>query len=174
MEEKIANKFAEVYVRESVNQGAFIGQQILKLLPGGSEGAVGGQSEVGPGGFNKEEFASSLNSVANDIEIRQLGIEKLAVQSKLTELSQRYKDEHPAIVELQQRLGVIESEIDKRKETILSNIKVNLSGAVNITNIRVLEYALVPEWPSEPNRPRGIVLWTLAGLFSSIFFIYLF
>ncbi|PIU40666.1 MAG: hypothetical protein COT00_00500, partial [Candidatus Omnitrophica bacterium CG07_land_8_20_14_0_80_50_8] len=173
MASKIANKFAEVYVRESVHQGTFIGQQILKLLPENAERIVAGdESRTGPGGFNKEEFASSLTSVSGDLEIIQLSNEKLTIQSKLTELSQRYKDEHPAIVELKQRLGVIESEINKRRETILSNVKVNLSGAVNITNIKVLEYALTPEWPSEPNRVKGIFLWTMAGFFASVFVVF--
>ncbi len=173
---KIANKFAEIFVRESRRQGAFIGQQILKLLPESSEGEPSTDSSPPSNspGFNKQEFASSLNSVSNDPQIQRLNGEKLEAQSKLTELSQRYMPKHPAIQELNQRLEILDNEIKTRTDTILSNVKASLSGEANITNIKVLEEAAVPINPSAPQRLRGILIWTLGGFISSIVVIFLF
>ena len=164
---KIANKFAEIYVRESKHENAFIGQQILQLLPGSPEAVLPGGSAVVSQGFSKQEFASSLNSVSGDPQVTQLLNEKLGIQSKLTELSQRYGPEHPAIKDLNQRLSTVESDIKARSETILSNVKANLAGEANITNIKVLEEAPVPKNPSGPNRFRGILSWTLIGFCAS-------
>ncbi len=178
---KVANKFAEVFVRESKREGAFIGQQILKFLPDDQKVSnpnpvlqAGGASGDNLSGFSKQEFASSLVNVSNDPQIQQLRSEKLGILSKLTELSQRYKSEHPIILDLNQRLGIIENEIKARTETILSNVKANLAGETNVTNIKVLQEARVPSGPSQPNRFKGILLWTLGGFFISTFFVFLF
>lgn len=173
MAAKIANKFAEVYVRESKRENAFMGQQMLKFLPGSSEANGTANSSELPQGFNKQEFASSLTSVSGDAQIQQLSTEKLQIQSKLTELSQRYRSEHPMIKELNQRLSAIDNDIKKRTETILSNVKASLTGDVNVTNIKVLEEAQVPSSPSEPNRLKGIFVCTLGGFLIATFLVFL-
>ena len=45
----------------------------------------------------------------------------------------------------------------------MDNLRASLAGKANISNIRILEEALVPGAPSGPNRPRGIILWSMVG-----------
>ncbi len=170
---KIANKFAEIYVRESNSEQLFIGQQMLKLIP--EEVETEGRkliSETGHleelQGFNKQEYAESLTAIMNDPVIRRMQNEKVEAQSQLIALSQRYKPSHPWIKERADRLAYVDNELKDRTRRILNNIRANLSGANKITNIKVLEEAIPPREPSYPNRPRGITVYTILGFFVSI------
>ena len=157
MAAKIANKYSEIFVRESTSEQQFVGQQLLKLIPDEAElekdmdvlGTLpaGGTSSI----FNKKEYAESLQSVMNDPVVSKMRSEKLEIQASLVELSQRYKPNHPSIKDLNERLTYVDSELKGRMQRILNNIRANLAGEARITNIKVLEEALPPSLPSSPS-----------------------
>jgi capsular exopolysaccharide synthesis family protein len=177
---KIANKFAEIFAREGSKDNLFVSKQILKFIPDEKEiktenevapNAVtekGEEADSGKNPFDKKQFAESLSKVTSDPVIQKMRTEKLEIESQLTQLSQRYKPEHPSIKELRERLNYVEAEMADRTSKIVNNVKADLSGKMNITNIRVLEEALPPTSPSEPNRLKGVILHTIGGLAVSI------
>jgi len=162
---KIANKFAEVFVRESAYSDSYISEQILRLIPESGELPEGGPPPVDLSGFDKQLYAESLSSITDDPEIQTMRLQKLTNEVKLKELSERYLPEHPEIVKLNKQLQYLDAQIKLRTKRILDNLRANLAGKVNFTNIRILEEALVPTLPSKPNRTKGVLKWTLVGFF---------
>jgi len=176
---KIANKFAEVYVRESAHEKLFMSRQLLQWIPeenelmsknvtGNAEPSMSMAPAQDAGDLDKKEFVESLSSVMNDPIVREMKSEKLKVEAELKELSQRYKSGHPNIKELNERLGFVDHEIGDRTRKIVGNLKANLSGEFNVNNIKILEEAVAPARPSEPNRPQGIFLGTMLGFISGV------
>ena len=168
---KIANKFAEIYVRESTKESQFISRQVLDLIPSEQElvegkGISGGNSS----GFDKQEFAGSL-AASRDPDLEKLRSEKLALESQRKELSQRYLPQHPSIRELIERLTYLDAEIKQRVQKIVSNLRASLGGEIKITNIRVLEVAAVPTKPSKPNRTLGIFIATFISFIMGSFLV---
>lgn len=171
---RIANKYAETYVREGVRENQVFAQQIVNLVPTElGQGAEGVPSSL-PAGVNRERLLESLSNVANDPEIKKTKDEQLEVEGKLNTLSQRYKPQHPEMRELQERLAYLDAQIRERTERILSNLKENLVGEVRFTNIKVMESAEPPTKPSAPNRLRGILTGTFLGFAAGVLFVLLF
>lgn len=163
MSADIANKIAEVYVRQSGEESLFISKQLLELFP--DEYAP---EDAKKDGFSRKEFAENLSSVGNDPIVQKLRNQKLEVEGQLKELSQRYRSEHPQVKELSERLSFIEKEMGDRIQSITANVKASLKGEIKISNVRILEEALPPNRPSAPNRVIGVAMHTLLALFASI------
>ncbi|MBI3316308.1 MAG: polysaccharide biosynthesis tyrosine autokinase [Candidatus Omnitrophica bacterium] len=171
---RIANAYVDIFVRENSSENLFISKQILQLIPETTElSGAETQGDLSSQGFNREQFVGSLPSVTADVVIRKLNDSKLQVEGELSELSQRYKPEHPTIKQLTERLGYIDQEIKERTQKIISNLRANLEGKINITNVKILEEAIPPRRPSKPNRPLGIFMGTLATFLSSSFLVFL-
>lgn len=171
---KICNKFGEVFVKESAQERLYISRQILGLIPdevdSSSVAAITNQTAQSMerfGKFDKQEFAESLSDVAADPIVQKLRTKKIEMEAKVAELSQRYKSEHPLLKQAQEQLNYAETELKERTASILNNLKANLAGDINITNVRVLEEALPPNKPSAPNRTRGVMFHTLLGFLAS-------
>ncbi len=161
---KIANKFAEIYIRDSVQSDSYVSQQILKMIPESGEITENKEFVDKLTGFDKKLYAESLSSITDDSELSTLRGKKLETEVRLKDLSDRYLPEHPEVIQAEGQLSYLNSQIKERTAKILNNMRANLAGKVNITNVRVLESAEVPTSPSAPNRPRGIMTWTLLGL----------
>lgn len=172
----IANKYAEIFIREQSQRETFMSKQILKLIPEKiGEGSAVLESEMAAEGsasqFNKREFAESLSSVTGDPVIQKMRNQKLDIESQLTQLTQRYKPEHPSIRELKDRLVYVETELKERMEKIVNNVRANLAGDIKITNVRVIEEALPPSKPSKPDRKKGVTTHTVIGFIASLAFV---
>ncbi len=153
---KIANKYAEIFVRESLKQNDYMSEQILKLMPKENE-EFSAESATEKDAFNKKEYLGSLPTLTNDPILQKLRADKFALEAQLSELSDRYKPQHPLIREANQKLDYINQQINDKTQKIVSNLTASLKGKVNVTNIKVLEEASAPGRPSGPNRPLGIL-----------------
>jgi capsular exopolysaccharide synthesis family protein len=161
---KVANKIAEVYIRESKEEGLFLAQQILQWLPEDAELLQDEKTIKQLPGLDKKEFADSLSKVTNDPVLQKFKKDKLEIKDKLAELSQKYKPKHPVIRDLNDRLAYVDKEIKERTKKILNNIRASLEGEMRLTNVRVLDAAVPPGEPSGPNRLKGIQTFALIGL----------
>ncbi|MBI4353358.1 MAG: polysaccharide biosynthesis tyrosine autokinase [Candidatus Omnitrophica bacterium] len=163
---KIANKYAEVFMRETMRDSFYMAQQMLKWIPEGGDAAKGSPSapEV-----TQTDIAESLDYVANDPVIQSLKNEKLAIESQVREMSQRYKSQHPVVKESHERLRRVESEIHEQTAKLVDKLKANVSGQYQITNIKILQEAVPPATPSEPNRVKGFFLSLFLGLGLGVF-----
>lgn len=167
-----ANKYAEVYIRESGKESTYVTQQMLKWIPEDLE-TLENKDEMAKltTKLNKKEFAESLANVTQDAVIQKMRADKLDTESKLQEYSRRYRPQHPMMVELRERLTYIERQLKDRTKVILDNLRAKLAGDVSVTNVRILRKAEVPGAPSGPNRMRGILMSTLAGLLVSVWLV---
>lgn len=166
---RIANKYAEIFVRESAKESTYVTQQMLKWIPEDLEMLENkDQMEKLSTKFNKKEFAESLESVTKDPVIEKMRADKLDLEAKIQELLLRYKPEYPAVVELNEKLEYVDRQLKERTKAILENVRANLAGEINITNVRVLQEAIPPTMPSEPNRLRGVLMGTIVGFFIAI------
>ena len=170
---KIANKFYEVYMLQSAQQNIFMPQQFLKLLPGNEDLPEKGAEQELLKGTNKKEYAESLRSVSRDPIIQKLGNDKLDVEAQLKEYSQRYKPKHPLMRELNEKLTYLNASMEDRVRQIVNALRANASGEFQITNIKLIEEAIPPKTASGPRRIFGILLSTVVGFFSSVFFVWL-
>jgi capsular exopolysaccharide synthesis family protein len=170
----IANKYAQVFMRENMRDDLYVPQQILKWLPAGSEDSSVKEGEpLESRELEKKEFAQSLDYVANDPVIQNLRNEKLSSESKIRELSQQYKSQHPVIKGLRDRLQTLDREINDRTRRVVEKLRANVSGQFQITNIKILEEAVPAARSSEPRRLRGIFIVTAIGFFFGIFIVLL-
>jgi tyrosine-protein kinase Etk/Wzc len=164
----IANKFAEAYIKESAKQSLFIAEQVLQWIPQEDELLDDARVMEQREGFDKEEYAESLAMVMNDPIVQRMREERLGIKKQLVELSQKYKPQHPSIVGLNTKLEYVEKEQKDRVKAILQNLRAKLSGhAAVVTDVRILERATPPSKPYAPDRPRGILIWTLFASFGS-------
>ncbi len=164
---KVANKYAEIFIRESKGEGSFVAKQMLQWIPEDVEMLDDEKIKQLPG-FDKKEFAESLLSVTNDPVIQKYKGEKLALKDKLNALSQRYKPQHPTVRAVNEQLDYINEQVKDRTKKILNNLRASLEGEMAITNVRVLEEALPPQKPSGPDRTKGILLSFLGGFGASV------
>ena len=169
----IANKMAEVYIRQSKEESLFLAQQVLQWLPQDAEILQDDEAMKRLPGFDKKEFAESLSKITEDPVLQKFKKEKLEIKDKLNEFSRRYKPKHPTMQALNERLSYADREIKERTKVILNNIRATLEGELRLTNVRVLEPAVPPGSPSGPNRPKGIQVGAAGGLAFSILLVFL-
>ncbi len=170
---KIANKFYEDYLLQVTQQNLFMPQQFLKLLPGNEDSSEKGAEPEILKGVSKKEYAESLRSVSRDPLIQKLKNDQLDVEAQLKEYSQRYKPKHPVMKELNEKLVYLNASMEDRVRQIVNGLRANASGEFQITNIKLIEEAIPAKAPSGPRRVFGILLSTVIGFFSSVFFVWL-
>ncbi len=122
--------------------------------------------------------------------IEDVKAEYSRLQALLANYSQRYTSAHPKVIELTAQIGslrnkidgldgidrgnktmqyrVLEREVQTNKsmyETLLARLKeIDLSSTMNVSNISVVDSAIVPDKPVRPNFPLNIALSVMAGI----------
>ncbi|GEM_PF-4845111 len=165
---KIANAISESFLKESWKERLFISEQLLKWFP--KEGKT--LEENSPINqlkkMEKEDAVQSLPSVSRDPVINSIKQEQLIVDGQIKELSRRYTPEHPKMKELISRAEYLQSELKAQMDKIISGLKSGLIGEFGVSNVKIVEKAEIPVFPSGPKRLRLIVFTTLLGLVGSI------
>jgi len=164
----IANKTYEVYKTRNKQEDLFVPQQLLKLLPGGTEASEKDVEAALPSGITKKQYLESLRSVNDDLIINKLKNEKLDVESQLQQYSQRYKSKHPVVKELNEKLIYLNAQMEDRTKLILNGLRANAAGEFQISNMKLLQKAMPSHSPSGPDRSKGVMMSTLAGFVASI------
>jgi capsular exopolysaccharide synthesis family protein len=155
----IANKFAEVYVRQNSEQNLFVSKQMLNWITENDVAKSRGPEEE----TKRREAINSLAAVANDPVVQKLRTDMLELTDQLRQHSQRYKAKHPLMIELTSGLDQVKRELEDRTRIIVMNLKAALDGDLLITNVRVLDAASVPSSPAGPNRIFIMVVWSFLG-----------
>ncbi len=154
---RLANAITEIFIRENAMENLFISKQMYKWL----EDEERGIESADPA--RREEMVNSLQTVVNDPDLIRLRAAKDAVLDQLRDFSQRYRPAHPKIKELSQSLEELNSDIQGRKDILVQGLKESLGGALNITNMRVLDSAVEPTAPSNEGRMALVILGILGG-----------
>lgn len=125
-----------------------------------------------------------------DTALEDVKTEYTKLQAQLASYSERYTDEHPAMIELKAQLDsmrnkiqglgdvntsndiaefrVLERNVQTNKrmyDALLSRMKeIDIAGTLNVNNISILDRAEAPEKPSKPNLVLNMVLAVMVGL----------
>lgn len=165
MATKMANTLSGLYIEQNVENMLFMSKDILKAFPKDAKEierhTIYGQLKD----ISKEEAIQSLPSVVNNQALQQLKREKIEAETELANLSRRYKDKHPRIIALNTKLDFVNDRIEAETSTILSSLRADLAGRLDVNNIRIIDYAEVPKHPIKPKKFKNILL----GLFFSSF-----
>ena len=165
---KIANAVSESFIKESWRERLFISDQVLQWFP--EEGkALEQNSPINQlRNLEREDAVASLPSVLKDPILNGIKQERVKVDAQIKELSKRYTPEHPKLKELLARLDYLESEMKVQTERIISGLKSGLSGEFSISNVKILERAVVPGVPAGPRRNSIILISVAVGFVISV------
>jgi len=170
---QMANVLTDLYIKQNVATKLYFSNEILKWFPEESDKikmqTVYGQLQE----LSKKDVVESLPSVANDPIIRELKARKASLESEITSLATRYKEKHPVVLKLKEDLKYVDDKIQIETQKVVDNLRAELAGKLQLSNIRVLQYAEVPEKPVGPKRFRGILLGGLLGIFMGFGLAYL-
>lgn len=169
---QIANALADLYIKQSIATKLYFSKEILQWFPEESEKikmqTIYGQLQE----LSKKDVIQSLPSVQRDPLVRQLQTRKASLEAELKSLSTRYKERHPVITKLKEDLKYVEDSIEIETQKIVDNLREELAGKLQITNIRVLQYADIPTRPVEPQRMKGILIAGIVGLLMGLGLVY--
>lgn len=144
----IANQIAGDFVDENLANQLFISKEVLQAL----------QMKDGRTAYE------SLPAVVNNQLIQTLKGEYAKLQSQYAEMSQRYTDRHPALIQVKSNMLALQGQIQTETDRIVQSLKTELSGQLKGNNVRVIDAADVPEKPVRPRKLMNLALGLLGGL----------
>ena len=165
---KMANALARSYVAQNTENMLYMSKEILKMFSGGSN--VAGQVVI-PGGIDnvsKEDIMSLLPSLVNNKVLEDLKAQEMTAEADLGDLSKRYKEKHPMIIELNNKISQLKEQIKIETDKALSSARAGLSGILQANNIRVFDYASIPKDPFKPNKLFNILMGLAVSLGAGI------
>lgn len=170
---QIANLLAELYIKQSIATKLYFSEEVLKWFPEEAEKikmrTIYGQLQE----LSKKEIIESLPSVAQDPVLRKLKSRKAELEAELKSQVSHYKDKHPIIKKLRSDLKYVEDRIQIETKKIVDNLRAELAGKLQLSNIRIIQYATVPAEPIGPNRLKGIMIAGGIGLLMGCGLVYL-
>jgi len=85
---------------------------------------------------------SNIRLVANDEQLRGLNSQRASLSTEYASLSQRFRDDYPALVELRSRMAEVDLQIAARRQSIINGVLSeydNLSSEIVAINDAILE-----------------------------------
>jgi len=144
----IANSASRRFIDQNLENKLFLSKALLKSLDGKVPQSV------------KE----SLPAVVGSPLIQTLKGQLASLQGEWAELSRRYRSEHPRMQQMKARMDSLENQIAREVDHIVESLKIQLSGEFKGSNVRVVDEARAPDWPTRPRRARIMMLAVLLGL----------
>jgi capsular exopolysaccharide synthesis family protein len=166
MAAKIANAYSQAYIDQNVENMLFMSKEVLRALPGGERKKIENSTIYGQlKELNNEDAIDALPSVMADTTIQGLKSQKLQLEQEIDNVSKKYKEKHPKMISLKTKLTFANDNLKAQKSRVLTMIKADLAGRLQINNVRIIDAAVPPRKPISPNMPRDI----LSGLILSVF-----
>lgn len=144
----VANRLSDAFVEQNLASQLFISKEVLQALQ-----AKGGDSN-----------AADLPAVVNNPLIQSLKGEFAKLQSSYAELYARYTEKHPAVIRVKSSMSALDAQIRSETSRIVASMKTELSGQLKGNNVRVIDSALVPQYPIKPKKMTSLLMGFLAGL----------
>lgn len=158
---RVANALSDAFVTENVANQLFISKEILQSL------------EVDPTSRSVQEMYSSLPQVVNNTMIQGLKSQAAKVESEYSEMSQRLTPKHPTMLSMQSNMATLKAQIKLETSNVVQSLKSELSGQLKGNNVRVVDPALVPTFPSKPNKRMALLLGFVGGLLAGLLMAYI-
>lgn len=143
----IANDLAKRYVEQNVKDQQFLSKELLKILDGKSTAAH-----------------ESLPAVVNSPLIQRMKGQLAELEGQSAELSGRYRPGHPQMRQLGAHIRQVKAQIDREVRHVVESVKLQLSGELKGSSVRVVDPALPPLKPAKPKKAKLILLALFLGL----------
>lgn len=156
--QRLAAKITEVYLNENARENMFTSRRMYAWLMDDT-GASAAPDQIQA----NEDMISSLESIVADPELQRLEAEKLKVISNLREMSFKYRPRHPKIRQIAETLDQISRDVTARKGLLTNNLKETLHGESRISNVRLLDQAVLSTDPIGSHRLSNWLLFTFFG-----------
>lgn len=160
----MADALIDAYAEEHKKYLFSMSKAKLDVLQVGQQAAPSEESPPVQVQDGSSGIIDELPSFKSDNVLQGLYNDKRNLEMTLTDLGRRYKDKHPSIIELREKLRYLDSRIDYEKSRIGGIINLGLSGGADVTDIIVLERPKIPTKPVKPNRPQIILVGLAASL----------
>lgn len=159
---KIVNNIAKIFVEENVTNRVSIAQEVISAL----ESTEKSQKQ--------QELLNSMPQVVNSDFIKNLKNQEISLQNQYAKLISKYTVQHPEIISLQNQLDAIKSKIDLETRRLIQSIKIELSGQFSGNNIRIIDEAIIPQYPYKPNKLLNLLIGIVVGFIIGILFAFIF
>jgi capsular exopolysaccharide synthesis family protein len=149
----IANKLAERYVEQNLENNIYLSKSLLKAMDGKA---------------TSDASMESLPAVVNSPLIQKLKGQLADLKGEWADLNKRYQLGHPRMVQLKARLDETMKQINSEVRHIVESVRIQLSGEFKGNNVRIVDRARVPDRPARPRKLRVSALALLLGLAGGI------
>ncbi len=176
--------------------------------------------------INSPEKLATVPDIMNNLVIQGLRTDELSLKKQLSDLSEKFGDKHPQVMNTNSQLAMVQKNIiaearkmlnaaktefeiassrqvslkrtiDAQKEEVMDlarkaiNFNVlagesesnkqfyelllkkyqeaSLSSGINISNLQVVDGAVIPDFPEKPKRAKYLLLAVMLGLFGGVF-----
>ncbi len=158
---RIADYLAKSFAAQNIKNRLSMASEVITALE---------STEKSP---EQQELLNSLPQIVNSDFIKGLKSQELAKSSELSRLLGKYTDQHPEVISIRKQLEAIQKIIDRETKRLLQSIKIDLSGQFSANNIRIIDEAVVPEFPYRPHKLVNIAIGLAAGLILGLVFSFL-
>lgn len=172
----VANLIAETYLKQSIQNRLFFSKEILQLLPESATQdslqnlTTFGQLEQ----LDNAAFAATLPSVRSNPTILELKSQIAKAESELFELKRQYREQHPDVMKLEANLKFLNESVDVQTKRVIYELKTALTNRLQVSDVRIVQTAEIPNRPSSPKRLRLFILILAFELLASFGLIILF
>jgi len=152
---KFVNTLAEVYVEQYKADFLSITREFVSMVL------------KGKGNLPDEQSRKLLEKILGSADKSTVGVlqaRRSEVAQRLDELTIYYKEEHPDVLALKNKLAELDQEIDKEVRKVVESWQESLNSQTMIDKIRIVEYAAVPTQPIGVTRLKTILFSLLFGL----------
>lgn len=148
---EIANTVADTFVQDNLSNRISMGKDVIRALE---------SSENSP---REQELLNSMPQVVNSDFIKSLKQQAATLESKKAQLSAKYTEKHPELISITNQLNAVNAQISRETRRLVQSIKIELSGQFSANNIRVVDPAIVPQFPVRPRKLINLAIGILAG-----------
>ncbi len=116
--------------------------------------------------LSKDEIIQSLPSVATNPKIIELKTKKEKLEHDLAGYVKKYTDIHPKVINAKKGLQITKEEMRNATEAIVNKIKDAVNGKYQTSNMKIIEYADIPQAPIGPKRMKNFILTAVMTFFA--------
>lgn len=157
---EIANTAASAFVAENINNRVSIGKDVISAL------------ETTERSSKQQELLNSMPQVVNSDFIKGLKKQEIDLYSQYVKLTAKYTRNHPDVISVQNQLEAIRDKIDTETKRLVQSIKIELSGKFSGNNIRIIDEAIVPQFPYRPNKLINLAIGASAGFLLGLLIVF--
>lgn len=164
---EVTNTLVDEYIEKDVMSSFLSSKDLLKKWFPEEEGKIKVEDIYGKlKELSADEMTQSFPLVVKDPKVIELKTKKENLERNLAADIKKYTDKHPKIINAKRELQIVKEDIRARANSIVNETKDTMSDKFQISNVKVIEYAEVPQAPVGPKRMKNFLLISIMALFA--------